>query len=180
MTAGSNKLPPEDVCNVIRVAAALSYYVAKQVCRNQESSKLLLLTPHNDTVDDLIDAMGLPADNLPPSLYEFYLAMIYRQQILPNALQEFTRTDHRGKTYTPLLENVTLREIHARSRNNPTLHQNLERRATIDTIVQIALEFRKGFSSYCTISNTVKAIGIGGVASIFVSCKISGKLKHAT
>ena len=83
LAAGSNKLPPEDVCNVIRVAAALSYYVARQVCRNQESSKLLLLTPHNDTVNDLIDALGLPADNL-PSLYEFYLVMIYRQQILPN------------------------------------------------------------------------------------------------
>ena len=82
LAAGSNKLPPEDVCNVIRVAAALSYYVARQVCRNQESSKLLLLTPHNDTVNDLIDALGLPADSLPPSLYEFYLVMIYRQQIL--------------------------------------------------------------------------------------------------
>ena len=94
-----------------------------------------------------------------PSLYEFYLVMIYRQQILPNSLQEFTRTDHKGKTYTPLLENVTLREIHEKIRNNPTLHQNLERMAT--------------FSSYCTISNTVKAIGIGGVASVFVSSKIS-------
>ena len=45
--------------------------------------------------------------------------------------------------------------------------------ATIETIVQVALDFPKGFSSYCTISNTVKAIGIGGVASVFVSCKIS-------
>ena len=73
LAAGSNKLPPDDVCNVIRVAAALSYYVARQVRRNQESSKLLILTPHNDTVDDLLDALGLPPDNLPPSLYEFYL-----------------------------------------------------------------------------------------------------------
>ena len=173
LAAGSNKLPPDDVCNVIRVAAALSYYVARQVRRNQESSKLLILTPHNDTVDDLLDALGLPPDNLPPSLYEFYLVMIYRQQILPTTLPEFTRTDHRGKTYTPLLENVTAREIHAKISNNPTLHQDMERRATIDTIVQIALDFPKGFSSYCTISNTVKAIGIGGVASVFVSCKIS-------
>ena len=53
----------------------------------------------------LIDALRLPPDNLPPSLYEFYLVMIYLEQILPNTLQEFTRTDHRGKTYTPLLEN---------------------------------------------------------------------------
>ena len=58
--------------------------------------------------------MGLPPDNLPPSLYEFYLVMIYRQQILPTTLTEFTRTDHKGKQYTPLLENVTFREIHAK------------------------------------------------------------------
>ena len=172
LTAGSNKLPPDDVCNIIRVAAALSYYVARQVRRNQESSKLLILAPHNDTVDDILDAVGLPPDNLPPSLYEFYLVIIYRQQILPTTLTEFTRTDHKSKQYT-LLENVTFREIHTKVSNDPALHQDLERRATIDTIVQVALDFPKGFSSYCTISNTVKAIGIGGVASVFVSYKIS-------
>ena len=155
------------------MTATLSYYVARQVRRNQESSKLLILTPHNDTVDDLLDAVGLPPDNLPPSLYEFYLVMIYKQQLLPTTLAEFTRTDHKGKPYTPLLENVTFHEIHAKICNDSTLHQDLERRATIETIVQIALDFPKGFSSYCTISNTVKAIGIGGVASVFVSCKIS-------
>ena len=106
-------------------------------------------------------------------LYEFYLVMIYKQQLLPTTISEFTRTDHAGKQFTPRLENVTLQEIHAKISNDPTLHQDLERRATVETIVQIALDFPKGFSSYCTISNTVKAIGIGGVASIFVSCKIS-------
>ena len=99
--------------------------------------------------------------------------MIYKQQLLPTTISEFTRTDHAGKQFTPHLENVTLQEIHAKISNDPTLHQDLERRATIETIVQIALDFPKGFSSYCTISNTVKAIGIGGVASVFVSCKIS-------
>ena len=138
-----------------------------------QSRKLLILTPHNDTVEDILDAVGLPSDNLPPSLYEFYLVMIYKQQLLPTTISEFTRTDHAGKQFTPHLENVTLQEIHAKISNDPTLHQDLERRATIETIVQIALDFPKGFSSYCTISNTVKAIGIGGVASVFVSCKIS-------
>ena len=99
--------------------------------------------------------------------------MIYKQQLLPTTISEFKRTDHAGKQFTPHLENVTLQEIHAKISNDPTLHQELERRATIETIVQIALDFPKGFSSYCTISNTVKAIGIGGVASVFVSCKIS-------
>ena len=163
----------QTMCTILKVAATLSFYVARQVRRNQESSKLLILTPHNDTVEDIIDAVGLPSDNLPPSLYEFYLVMIYKQQLLPTTISEFKRTDHAGKQFTPHLENVTLQEIHAKIPNDPTLHQELERRATIETIVQIALDFPKGFSSYCTISNTVKAIGIGGVASVFVSCKIS-------
>ena len=30
-----------------------------------------------------------------------------------------------------------------------------------------------GFSAYCTISNTVKAVGIGGTASIYLSAKIT-------
>ena len=173
LSQGSNRLPPDDVVTILKVAATLSFYVARQVRRNQESSKLLILTPHNDTVEDIIDAVGLPSDNLPPSLYEFYLVMIYKQQLLPTSISEFKRTDHAGKQFTPHLENVTLQEIHAKISNDPTLHQDLERRATIETIVQIALDFPKGFSSYCTISNTVKAIGIGGVASVFVSCKIS-------
>ena len=176
LSPGSNRLPPDDVTTIIKVTATLSYYVARQVRRNQESSKLLILTPHNDTVDDLLDAVGLPPDNLPPSLYEFYLVMIYKQQLLPTTLAEFTHTDHKGKPYTPLLENVTFHEIHVKICNDSTLHQDLEQRATIETIVQIALDFPKGFSSYCTISNTVKAIGIGGVASVFVSCKISNFL----
>ena len=162
LSQGSNRLPPDDVVTILKVAATLSFYVARQIRRNQESSKLLILTPHNDTVEDIIDAVGLPSDNLPPSLYEFYLVMIYKQQLLPTSISEFKRTDHAGKQFTPHLENVTLQEIHAKISNDPTLHQDLERRATIETIVQIALDFPKGFSSYCTISNTVKAIGIGG------------------
>ena len=97
--------------------------------------------------------------------------MIYKQQLLPTTLAEFTRTDHKGKPYTPLLENVTFHKIHVKICNDSTLHQDLERRATIETMSRSPLTFPKGFSSYCTISNTVKAIGIGGVASVFVSCK---------
>ena len=162
LSPGSNRLPPDDVTTIIKVTATLSYYVARQVRRNQESSKLLILTPHNDTVDDLLDAVGLPPDNLPPSLYEFYLVMIYKQQLLPTTLAEFTRTDHKGKPYTPLLENVTFHEIHAKICNDSTLHQDLERRATIETIVQIALDFPKGFSSYCTISYLQHSQGLVG------------------
>ena len=108
LSQGSNRLPPDDVVTILKVAATLSFYVARQVRRNQESSKLLILTPHNDTVEDILDAVGLPSDNLPPSLYEFYFVMIYKQQLLPTTISEFTRTDHAGKQFTPHLENVTL------------------------------------------------------------------------
>ena len=37
-------------------------------------------------------------------------------------------------------------------------------------------EEEKGFTSYCAISNTVKAIGIGGSASLFVTVKMSSFL----
>ena len=80
--------------------------------------------------------------------------MIYRQQILPTTLSEFTRTNHSGKQYTPLAENVTFREIHTKISNNPALHQDLERRATIDTIVQVALDFPKGFSTVPSLTRS--------------------------
>ena len=89
----SNRLPLDDVVTILKVAATLSFYVARQVRRNQESSKLLILTPHND-------AAGLPSDNLSPSLHEFYLVMIYKQQLLPTTISEFTA----GKQFTSHLE----------------------------------------------------------------------------
>ena len=54
--------------SVLTVAAVLSYFTARSVRLDNESSKLLLLTPHNDTVYDLQDALGLPASNYPPTL----------------------------------------------------------------------------------------------------------------
>ena len=43
-------------------------------------------------------------------------------------------------------------------------------------IVETVHTCPKGFASYCTISNTVKAIGIGGSASLFASVKMSNFL----
>ena len=100
-----------------------------------QSRKLQVCTPHNDTVEDILDAVGLSSDNLPPSLYEFYLVMIYKQQLLSTTIFEFKHTDHAGKQLTSHLENVTLQEIYAKISNDPTLCQDLERRTTIETIV---------------------------------------------
>ena len=63
----------------LTVAAVLSYYTARSIRLDNESSKLLLLTPHNDSVVDLQDALGLPAPNYPPTLYDFYLTILYKQ-----------------------------------------------------------------------------------------------------
>ena len=87
----SNRLPSDDVVTILKVAATLSFYVTRQVRRNQESSKLLILTPHNDTVEDILDAVGFPSDNLSSSLYEFYLVMIClimicKQQLLSTTI----------------------------------------------------------------------------------------------
>ena len=43
------------------------YFTARSVSLDNESSKLLLLTPHNDAVCDLQNALGLPASNYLPS-----------------------------------------------------------------------------------------------------------------
>ena len=53
------------------------------------------------------------------------------------------------------------------------LQATLENRASLPTIVNIALTYPRGFITYCTISNTVKAIGIGGSASLFLSAKFT-------
>ena len=52
----------------------------------------------------------------------------------------------------------------------------LEALATFRAIVDIVHTCSKGFTSYCTISNTVKAIGIGGSVFLFVSVKMTNFL----
>ena len=85
--------------SVLTVAAVLSFFTARSVRLDNESSKLLLLTPHNDTVYDLQDALGLPASNYPPTLYDFYLTILYKQNFLATNVENlklFNRPDHTG------------------------------------------------------------------------------------
>ena len=63
------RLPLPAVRQVLQIAAVISYYTARSIRIDNESSKLLLLTPHNDTVKSLVDALGVPSDQFPPSLY---------------------------------------------------------------------------------------------------------------
>ena len=39
--------------------------------------------------------------------------------------------------------------------------------------MELATSYPRGFATYCTVSNTVRAIGIGGTASLFLSAKMS-------
>lgn len=61
-----------------------------------ESSKLLLLTPHNDSVKDLEDFMGTPAGGFPPTLYECCICTLYQNQYVPHRLDEFAVQNHMG------------------------------------------------------------------------------------
>ncbi len=81
-------------------AAVVSFYTARSVRIDNESSKLLLLTPHNDSVSDLQDTLGLPTQNYPPTLYDFYLACVYKKYLLKDNLACFRRSDRQRQDYT--------------------------------------------------------------------------------
>ena len=169
----SNNLQRPSLLNVVRVAAVISYFTARSIRLRKESSKLLLLAPHNDTIDDLEGLMGAAAPDYPPTLYDFYLACIYRQELLADNLDKFQFTNHQGTIITPVAQAVSTLAIHKLISADPTLQSTLESRASLPTIVNIALTYPRAFVTYCTISNTVKAIGIGGSASLFVSAKFT-------
>ena len=161
------RLPAASIRHAIQVTAVISYYTARSIRVDNESSKLLLLTPHNDTVKGLVDALGVPTtgDQYPPSLYYYYLAMLFKIHLLSSHLASFPRHDHMGYPVTTKMDHVSLIEIYHHIIADPALIRHLEARAT----VKITLDYHKGFTAYCTVSNTVKAIGIGGVASLFLS-----------
>ena len=65
----SNNMERPSLLNVVRVAAVISYFTARSIHLRKESSKLLLLAPHNDTIDDLEGLMGAASPDYPPTLY---------------------------------------------------------------------------------------------------------------
>ena len=46
--------------------------------------------------------------------------------------------------------------------------EELQGRASLSLIVDLAISYPRGFATYCTVSHTVRAIGIGGSASLNV------------
>ena len=170
---------PESRAIALQIAATLSYYVARNVRIDSESSKLLILSPHSDTISDLEDVLGASATDLPPTLYDFYLVTLYRIHYLPSRLAEFPKRNHNNQWVDPKPDSITNLAIHSHIKDDALLIQELEALATLPAIVKLVKDFPRFFTSYCTLSNTVKAIGIGGTASLFLSIKMSGFLANS-
>ena len=172
------KLDDSSTKEIIKMAAVLAYYTSQSISLRSESSKLLLLTPHNDTVADLEAMLGAPENDYPPTLYDFFLTCIYRKHYLSHNLHLFPKTI-RGEQQPAVEQNVTPKRLHEYIQQHPDIQTALVQRCSLSEIVDCCLLYTRGFATYCTISNTVKAIGIGGAASLFISIKISDFLSSS-
>ena len=94
---------------------------------------------------------------------------------LPSRLTEFPKRNHNHQWVDSKPDSITNLAIHAYIKDDAPLIQELEAPAIIDLVK----DFPRFFTSYCTLSNTVKAIGIGGTPSLFLSIKMSGFLANS-
>ena len=172
------KLHDSSTKEIIKMAAVLAYFTAQSISLRSESSKLLLLTPHNDTVADLEAMLGAPETDYPPTLYDFFLTCIYRKYYLSHNLNHFP-TYVRGELQPAVEQNVDPKRIHEYIEQHPEIKPALVQRCSLPEIVECCLLYTRGFATYCTISNTVKTIGIGGAASLFISIKMSDFLSSS-
>ena len=90
-----------------------------------------------------------------------------------------SRSDRQRQNYEPKFQDVLPMEIHNHILTHPEIIPDLENLATLEAIVEIVHACPKRFTSYCTISNTVRAIGIRGSASLYFSVKISDFLAQS-
>ena len=93
--------------------------------------------------------------------------------LLPTHISSFARKDHMDQLIVPQPHTISSLDIHHFLSTHPEFIDQLLPHATLSNIVLIARSNPQGFSAYCTISNTVKAIGIGGTASIYLSAKVT-------
>ena len=138
----------------LQIAATLSYYVARNVRIDSESSKLLILSPHSDTISDLEDVLGASATDLPPTLYDFYLVALYRIHYLPSRLTEFPKRNHNNQWLDPKPDSITNLAIHSHIKDDAPLIQELEALATLPAIIDLVKDFPRFFTSYTALSLT--------------------------
>ena len=165
------KLDDSSTKEIIKMAAVLAYFTSQSISLRSESSKLLLLTPHNDTVADLEAMLSAPETDYPPTLYDFFLTCIYRKYYLSSNLNLFPTTIH-GAQQPAVEQNVSPKRLHDYIEQHSEIKPALVQRCSLTEIADCCLLYTRGFATYCTISNTVKAIGIGGAASLFISIKM--------
>ena len=67
---GPTHMLPGSRATALQIAATISYHVARNVRIDSESSKLLILSPHSDTISDLEDVLGASASDLPPRSHQ--------------------------------------------------------------------------------------------------------------
>ena len=145
LAQNSVHLQPSSINTIIRILAVISYFTARAVRLDEESSKLLILAPHNDTIDDLEGKLGAPAPNYPPTLFDFYLVCIYRRVYLPTNCDKFQYTNSQGNTVTPVPQGVSTADIHRYITGDPALQEDLQSRASISLIVELATSYPRGF-----------------------------------
>ena len=93
--------------------------------------------------------------------------------LLPTHISSFARKDRVNQLIEPQPHEISCLDIHQFLSAHPDLVGQLLPHAALSNIVHIARSNPQGFTAYCTISNTVKAIGIGGTASIYFSAKVT-------
>jgi len=123
--------------------------------------------------------VGTPSPHFPPTLYDFYLTCIFRIVLLPNHLASFARRDYMNQLIEVQAHEITFLDIHQYLTDHPDLIPQLLPHTTLSNLIHIARSNPQGFTAYCTISNTVKAIGIGGTASLYFSAKVTSFLTQS-
>ena len=116
---------------VLTVAGVLSFFTARSIRLSDENSKLLLLAPHNDTIQDLQDALGTPSPHFPPTLYDFYLTCIFCAMLLPTHISSFARKDHMNQLIEPQPHTISSLDIHQFLSTRPDLINQLLPHATL-------------------------------------------------
>ena len=149
-------------CSPSPPSSPFSRHVQSALITRAPSSYSLRLTMTPSTI------FKMPLGFQPPITLPRYMTSTSPFSINKTSLQPTRKTSNcLTVLITPAL---------VKSRLASTKSPQLEAFATLKAIVEIVHSCPKGFTSYCAISNTVKAIGIGGSASLFVTVKMSSFL----
>lgn len=130
----------------IEVSHLESYYTARSARLDNESSKLHLLTPHNDTVADLVDA---------------------------SALADFPRHDHMGNRIDTKADHVSLMDINHHIVADPQLIQQRNLSLRCLQLCKLLLTTPRASHLIALSLTQSKPLALGALPPFFLSAKIS-------